>query len=73
MAPVFHISNAPRNWLFGVHSLCGDTLLSHDIGRRGFALPQFDILDFVDSQGVEMGEVQCDRRGKEGGGTGVNM
>ena len=41
--------------------------------QEGLALPQLDILDFVDSQGVWMGEVQGDRRGKEGGGTGVSM
>lgn len=42
-------------------------------GESGLILPQLDILDFVDFPGVEMGEVQCDRRGKEGGGTGVSM
>ena len=37
------------NWLFGAHSLWGDTLLSLDTGERGLILPQLSIPDFIDS------------------------
>lgn len=37
------------NWPFGTHCLWWEAFLSLDIVRRGLVLPQFDILDFVDS------------------------